>query len=207
MCQCFEDTAQSVECCDSEVQPLVAFPVCVLAFRSYLSECQSIDIKNSVQNFQVLENCTVINGNLHIVLIEGSSDQYKDLAFPNLVEIKDHLLMYRVYGLRTLRYLFPNLAVIRGEDLITNYAFVIYEMPALEEIGLTSLNMIKRGDIRIEKNPNLCYLGTIEWKWIAESATDSFIQQNKDEEQCVDFCPPGCQHCWTPEDCQTFRGE
>lgn len=52
---------------------------------------------------------------------------YDNFTFPNLVEISDFLMLYRVQGLKTLMHLFPNLRVIRGNTLVNNYALVIYE--------------------------------------------------------------------------------
>lgn len=49
-------------------------------------------------------------------------------------EITGYLLLYRVFGLRSLRNLFPNLTVIRGERLITHYALIIYDMTNLTEV-------------------------------------------------------------------------
>lgn len=43
----------------------------------------------------------------------------------------------------SLKTLFPNLAVIRGQELIENYALVIYKMPGMQEIGLPSLTNIQ----------------------------------------------------------------
>lgn len=49
-------------------------------------------------------------------------------------EITGYLLLFRVFGLRSLRHLFPNLTVIRGERLISHYALIIYEMTDLTEV-------------------------------------------------------------------------
>lgn len=49
-------------------------------------------------------------------------------------EITGYLVMYRVYGLRTLEHMFPNLAVIRGDELILHYAFMLFEMNELAEV-------------------------------------------------------------------------
>lgn len=49
-------------------------------------------------------------------------------------EITGYLLLFRVFGLRTLRHLFPNLTVIRGERLISHYALIFYEMTGLTEV-------------------------------------------------------------------------
>ena len=39
----------------------------------------------------------------------------------------------------------------------------------LQEIGLQSLTSIQRGSVFIERNPNLCYVDTIDWARIAYS--------------------------------------
>nr|QHI00146.1 insulin-like peptide receptor [Sepiella japonica] len=166
--------------------------------------CPSIVIKNRVEQFNLLTDCTVIEGNLRILLLDyAKPEEYMSLRFPNLVEITDYLLMYRAYGLKTLRHIFPNLAVIRGQELFYNYALVAFEMPDLEELGLSSLTVIQRGAVRFNKSPNLCYLQTIDWTKITSLAPDSHsIVDNKDPRECVDQCPHGCKYCWNSKDCQ-----
>lgn len=67
-----------------------------------------------------------------ITLIDRYNDtDYDNLTFPDLVEITDFLMLYRVQGLKTLSHLFPNLRVIRGNSLVNNYALVVYEMLSL----------------------------------------------------------------------------
>ena len=134
------------------------------------------------------------------------------------MEITGHLLLYRVYGLKTLRHIFPNLTVIRGQDLFYNYALVAYEMPNLEELGLVSLTTIMRGAVRLTKNVRLCYVDTIDWSRIAIGLkkSDHHIQENKDETKCVNYCPERCvstfvdgqdaKRCWTSEHCQKNLG-
>ena len=130
--------------------------------------CNSIDIRNSPQQLLKLQNCTVIEGSLQIVLIEKKTPQdYENLTFPNLIEITDYLLFWRVDGLTSLAKLFPNLSVIRGRKLFYNYAFVTFDMSHLKEIGLYNLTKIERGAVLIEKNNNLCYVDTINWHLIA----------------------------------------
>jgi hypothetical protein len=126
--------------------------------------------------------------------------------------------------LRTLSHIFPNLAVIRGQQLFFNYALVIFEMPDFEDIGLRSLSRIVRGAVRIEKNSALCYLNTINWQLItAAKPEDHFIMENRDNKvgECVNQCPktaaPKCPTmdvhypngisfsqplCWNDQTCQ-----
>ncbi|OTF78944.1 hypothetical protein BLA29_007654 [Euroglyphus maynei] len=179
--------------------------------------CSSIDIRNTVANFRLLENCTVVEGFLKIVLIDnGKPNDYENLTFPKLREINDYLLVFRVSGLLSLAKMFPNLSVIRGRTLLHNYAFVIYEMLSLQEIGLKSLTNILRGDIRIEKNPNLCFVDTVDWSRIARHL---LITKNKEQKYCPN-CDQKCPRvsarridgkmigdsdnrvCWTSDICQ-----
>lgn len=133
--------------------------------------CGSIDIRNTVQNFDKLRNCTVVEGHVQIVLIDnGTPKDYENLSFPALREITDYLLLFRAMGLPSLGKLFPNLSVIRGRNLFHDFALVVYEMLQLQQLGLKSLTDIVRGAVRIEKNPNLCFVETIDWDRIAKSA-------------------------------------
>ena len=167
-----------------------------------------------MDQFQKLVNCTVIEGELQILLIDyAKPEDYENLHFPDLVEIKDYLLLYRVHGLRSLRNIFPNLAVIRGEKLFSNYALIAFEMQSMEELGLVSLASIPKGAVRLEKNPNLCYIETIDWtKIVTGIHEENFFKGNKDTKECVNTCPKNCDttlgydrqepRCWTLKDCQ-----
>lgn len=69
-----------------------------------------------------------------------NESHYENLTFPDLTEITDFLLVYRVNGLKSLMKLFPNLRLIRGNSLIKDYALIIYEMMHLH---VSILNFIK----------------------------------------------------------------
>lgn len=98
--------------------------------------CPSIDIRNNVSYFQILKDCQVIEGFLQIVLIERFNEtDFQNYEFTKLREITGYLLLYRVNGLKSLNKLFPNLEVIRGDTLLTDYAFMIYEMQNLQEVS------------------------------------------------------------------------
>lgn len=183
--------------------------------------CQSVDIRNSVENFNKLTDCTVVEGFVHITLIDhAEAENYTNITFPKLREIHGYLLLYRVNGLRSLSTLFPNLAVIRGHELMVNYALIIYEMQNLNDIGLISLMSIVRGSVRIEKNPVLCYVDTIDWSYISHSGDEHFFKKNKPVNECPRKCREGCPKqsslsvskisgpkttanlCWTDTHCQ-----
>ncbi|EFN83767.1 Insulin receptor [Harpegnathos saltator] len=167
--------------------------------------CQSIDVRNSVVLFSILKDCRVIEGFLQIVLIENNTEaDFENISFPKLREITGYLLLYRVDGLKSLSKLFPNLEVIRGNILLTDYAFMIYEMTSLQEIGLINLTKISRGGVRIEKNPALCFTNTLNWSLIVP-AGENFIKDNRNEQNCphtkgCSQCPGG--YCWTAQHCQ-----
>ncbi|XP_024940155.1 insulin-like peptide receptor [Cephus cinctus] len=166
--------------------------------------CQTMDIRNNLTNFESLRNCVVIEGFLQIVLIHNNTElDYQNFSFPALREITGYLLLYRVYGMKSLGSLFPNLEVIRGNILFTDYAFMVYEMPSLQEIGLKKLTKISRGSVRIEKNPHLCYTKTVNWNKIVV-AGENFIKENQ-EKNCpgCSQCPGG--HCWTAKHCQQIE--
>lgn len=91
--------------------------------------CRSMDIRNSVQALQRLSGCLVVEGFVRVVLIDRANEtDYERFSFPELHEITDYLLVYRVTGLTSLGTLFPNLTVIRGNSLFVDYALVVYEM-------------------------------------------------------------------------------
>ncbi|GJQ69970.1 InR [Trypoxylus dichotomus] len=139
--------------------------------------------------FDQLQGCRVVEGFVQILLFDTlDSSDFANLSFPELTEITDYLLLFRVSGLLSLGQLFPNLVVIRGYQLLFGYSFVVFEMPSLQEINLYSLTDIVRGSIRIDKNPSLCFVETIDWTLIAHMKTGHFIKSIKAENECP-VCP------------------
>lgn len=192
--------------------------------------CPGIHIRNDLKSFEQLKGCNIIDGPLTIALVSRKSHPYEpkdydNITFPDLREVTDYLLFFRVEGLSTLSRLFPNLAVIRGNELVENYALIIYEMMHLQRINLPNLTDILRGSVRFESNPNLCFVETIYWEAICKrSFSPHFIKDNK--LNCKDQCPQNCSNsgirldlnrfsigtkeqehdrssfCWTNQDCQ-----
>ena len=180
--------------------------------------CPSLEIRNDIRNLRKLENCTVIEGHLRIALIEqGRKESYAKYRFPLLREVTDYVLFYRVYGLTSLRDMFPNLAVIRGRQLFTDFALVVFEMIDLEDLGLISLQNISRGGVRLAKNKKLCFIDTVDWTKIGVKPEEQDFKHNREESQCVNLCPTSChkttvdgvssERCWTSEHCQKNLGE
>ncbi|XP_068200966.1 insulin receptor-like [Palaemon carinicauda] len=157
-------------------------------------------------------NCTKIIGYLDISLItnEGNNNEVlNSFRFPHLREITKYLLMTQVSGLTDLSNMFPNLTVIGGTTLLYHYALVIFNMNDLEYIGLSSLTTILRGAVFIAKNPNLCYVDTVEWGQITKKPiVGNVLKSNK---QNCGNCPTKCRKsedcsekikCWGPDHCQ-----
>ncbi|KAJ8926814.1 hypothetical protein NQ314_020662 [Rhamnusium bicolor] len=151
--------------------------------------CKSVDIRNTLETFSKLKDCKVIEGFLQILLIDNVNEtDILKIQFPLLTEITDYLLLYRVSGLRSIGQLFPNLSVIRGQNTFFSNAFVIFEMSSLQEIGLYSLTEITHGTVRIDKNPSLCFVHTIDWDSIVREKGENFIKSLKPENECP-ICP------------------
>lgn len=162
--------------------------------------CSTIQIRNNLQSFEQLRNCNIIDGSLTIALVSKQPHPYKpedyeNLRFPHLYEITEYLIFFRVEGISTLSKLFPNLAVIRGKELVSNHAFIIYQLFNLQEIALPKLNDILRGSVRIENNPNLCYVTSVNWDHICKHTfVPHFIKGNNN--RCNNKCPKNCR-AWT----------
>ncbi|XP_012935847.1 putative molluscan insulin-related peptide(s) receptor [Aplysia californica] len=180
--------------------------------------CSDMQIRNGVKNLEALTNCSVIQGSLHISLMDNvAPEEFEKYSFPELREITGHLMLYRVYGLRSLKHLFPNLAVIRGQNLFFNsYALVAFEMRDLEELGLVRLTAILKGAVHLSKNHKLCYVTAIDWERLAVGVEprEHQFKENREDQLCPNYCREECpstkyngissRRCWTsePGDCQ-----
>jgi len=160
--------------------------------------------KEKCQGCKSLENCTTYEGSIQIQIVRQASEHVMNqLRFPKLTEITGHLLVSLVYGQRSLKDIFPNLAVIRGREVFLDYSLVIYENDGLREINLPSLTTILDGGVRIEKNINLCYVKTIRWESIMRSnAEDEYsVVLRSNNNDCYDACyqaPGGQKECTPP---------
>lgn len=95
---------------------------------SFCIVCTSRDIRNHPNSTAQLRGCRIIEGFLIMTLIDHFDDINETLTyFPELVEITEYFLVYHVRGLKSLANVFPNLRVIRGNDLVKDYALAIYE--------------------------------------------------------------------------------
>ncbi|XP_045154458.1 insulin receptor-related protein isoform X2 [Echinops telfairi] len=169
--------------------------------------CPSLDIRSEVAELRRLDNCSVVEGHLQILLMfTATGEDFRGLSFPRLTQVTDYLLLFRVYGLESLRDLFPNLAVIRGTRLFLGYALVIFEMPHLRDVGLPALGAVLRGAVRVEKNQELCHVSTIDWGLLQPSPGANHIVGNKPGDECADVCPGTLGAAGEPCARTTFSG-
>ncbi|XP_050076998.1 insulin-like peptide receptor [Anopheles maculipalpis] len=145
-----------------------------------------------------------------MVLIERvPSEEFEKYRFPKLREVTGYMLFFRVINLTTLRRLFPQLAVIRGQQLIGNYALVFYYMEKMIEVGLKNLIAIQRGFVYSLHCPQLCHLDTIDWAAISglDNNTKNLNSFEPPKSVCnksevCRSCVP--KYCWGSESCQKF---
>ncbi|XP_058818832.1 insulin-like growth factor 1 receptor [Topomyia yanbarensis] len=173
--------------------------------------CRNVDIRNNLLRLNNIKNCTVITGFLQLVLIERIPPQeFAKFQFPNLREVTGFVLFFRVFNLISLRDLFPNLMVIRGQELIGNYALIFYDLPQLQEIGLKSLIAIQRGFVYTQYCPLLCHTDTIDWMSITHMSNKTRDQNRFDKPAAVcnkaEVCR-GCprKFCWGSQSCQKYH--
>ncbi|CAG9531325.1 unnamed protein product [Cercopithifilaria johnstoni] len=172
--------------------------------------------KETNEKWSTLANCTVMEGDFSVSMITSSNFTHENFpVFSRLRVITGHLLIFQVSALRSLKRIFPNLRIIGGQELIMNYALVIYQNTHLIEIGLPKLTTIINGGVRIMDNTQLCYSRYIDWSQILIGpANDILTDQNKgiDSDLCSDDCVPQIEHrchkrdhmlsCWDAETCQ-----
>ncbi|XP_017784375.1 PREDICTED: insulin-like peptide receptor isoform X1 [Nicrophorus vespilloides] len=164
--------------------------------------CTNVRIQNNLTKMEKdLAGCTIITENLVIVLLENTTaEEFDQYSFPDLIEVEQLFLIFRVSGLTSVGKLFPNLRAIRGRQLLTNYAFILQDVPDLREIGLTSLQMIDRGAVRIAECNQLCFVETVAWDKLG--TTLEYI--NPFPHTCP-TCSSNCTHCWNGDKCQNME--
>ena len=160
-----------------------------------------------VSNCEPLRNCTTLQGS--IVVRATYSPNVKalfDASFPALREITGYLIIFYLRDTHSLSNLFPNLAVIRGQEQVVHYSLVIYRT-FLEKVTLPSLTVIKSGGVRIDHNDQMCYIETIRWRSIVLER--SLTEENfgiafyKNNENCYNKCLIGS--CYAPSGLDSRR--
>ncbi|XP_045479042.1 insulin-like peptide receptor isoform X2 [Harmonia axyridis] len=160
--------------------------------------CRSVDVRNRVQQFDKLKNCTKIVGYLRILLFQRDGVNFP--TFPELKEVTGYVLVFALQNLNDLGVIFPNLVVIRGKSLFNGNALLIHHNNGLKKIGLPNLRQIQRGNVQIGKCPDLCYVRTVNWTALGTSLSSyADVPECKEKEECDIECNG---HCWSPRKCQ-----
>lgn len=125
-----------------------------------------------------VQGCKYIDGSLTLSWLKDVDEfSIRNFSFPDLIEIRGFLKMHHIDNLLSVGDLFPNLAVIHGQELSNKYALQIASCPRLEIVGLSSLRLIGNGSIQVtDNNRNMCFADTIDWAAIAPNATSNNIQ-------------------------------
>lgn len=154
-------------------------------------------------DIQSLASCEIILGSIIYAPMPTTNNTANSSAvavrFPYLREVYGYMLLgYSSH--RSFATMFPRLAIIHGRELYHGYALIIMENLQLDDLGLTSLINIRRGNVIIARNAQLCYAQSIQWNEIIENKKAQVIlRQNRDD--CA-FCPTCPFACWSPTVCQ-----
>ncbi|XP_068208063.1 insulin receptor-like isoform X2 [Palaemon carinicauda] len=147
--------------------------------------CESVEITGFSWNESLAEElskCRIIQGHLRLQLIEEETEEdiIKFHSFPNLVQVTEYVIIYRVAPLRSLESILPQLSVIRGQELFHGYALVVMGNTYLERLGLDNVTDILNGSVRIEKNWLLCPGLDNRWKNVTTKSSEAknVIQNN-----------------------------
>ncbi|EDW42123.1 insulin-like growth factor 1 receptor [Drosophila sechellia] len=172
--------------------------------------CGSLEI-NEIAELRKLQNCTHVVGHVRLAyvdLTDVSGNYSTDSLASNVTEISDYLMVYRCTGLISLQSIFPRLRIIRGQELLFDqYSLVVYENRNLRELGLVELLRIQSGFIRVESNPLLCFVETVDWMYLMGNATRQHfsLKHNRPQSQCplcgslsadFEFIRNSSERCW-----------
>jgi hypothetical protein len=130
--------------------------------------CGSRDVRFDVKFLTWLENCKIVFGHVRISNID--SEKINEFSFPLLQHVTDFILLDNVASLKSVSSLFPNLTTIQGERTFRGSSLIIVNNSDLANLGLSKLQQIQNGDVKIEENPKLCFVKTIKWNVIAVGA-------------------------------------
>lgn len=77
----------------------------------------------------------MVSGYLQVVLFDRATvETFRNITFPELEEVTGYFLIYQVPGLLSLGKMFPNLKIVRGMEVISNYAFILFNLYDLQEV-------------------------------------------------------------------------
>ncbi|CAF1675636.1 unnamed protein product [Rotaria magnacalcarata] len=177
----------------------------VAVAKAYARVCGDIhvtvfELKTGFKNDQLLL-CEISLGSVTYAPMNSvkNASTTTSISFPYLREIYGYMLL-GYSSLDSFSSMFPNLSVIHGRDLHQGYSLIITNNFLLHELGLKSLMSIRRGNVIIARNAQLCYGKSLRWNDLLETKQNHIIlRQNRDN--CA-FCPTCPSACWSPTQCQ-----
>ncbi|XP_071942789.1 epidermal growth factor receptor-like isoform X2 [Antedon mediterranea] len=170
---------------------------------------------NSI-NYQQLKGCTIIKKNIIIGVVTFLGDALNNIPpltpedleiFRTVKEINGFLSVQATHENLTNLSFFENLTVIKGREHYSSTPDTLHiQQTSLQYLGLTSLEDISSGNIRIRENEQLCYVNNaIMWTSKLTNANEQRVRivRNKVAETCINegrVCDAQCQQigCWGP---------
>ncbi|XP_020654963.3 receptor tyrosine-protein kinase erbB-2 isoform X1 [Pogona vitticeps] len=149
---------------------------------------------------RLYQHCQVVQGNLEITHLPA----YADTSFlKDIREVQGYVLIAKNH----VRHLELNsLLIIRGTQLYEEkYALAVLDNidpegnEGLQELGMLKLTEILKGGVIINRNPQLCFQETINWRAIfhkhnGHNNTEISIYRQRTCPDCNQICSNG--HCW-----------
>ncbi|XP_055312021.1 epidermal growth factor receptor-like [Sitodiplosis mosellana] len=139
---------------------------------------------------QRFSNCTHIVGNLELTWLNDST---MDLDFlQHIREVTGYVLISFV---NVENVVLPSLQIIRGQILFElgaeNYSLIVHKSE-IKSLELPSLREILSGSVYINKNNNLCFAQTINWKEIVTGPFNVSTITGQNCPECHRSCVEGC---------------
>ena len=126
--------------------------------------------------------CTHVSGNIRVHLdsptpISLTEDDFN--LFYHLEQVYGHIFLDQIP--RTPRIIFPNLRLIRGEELLGGFALILRDLD-VDEFLMPKLTEITRGNVRLDQQdpnlPQICSLARVNWRDIIEDPSFENIDSN-----------------------------
>lgn len=148
--------------------------------------------------------CKQVKGDLVLTKLSDPSVAYDMSFLSEIEEIAGYLL---IQGVLADEIPLVSLRTIKGRRLYKNFYAVFVEnnflSPAkgLRELQMPKLKSIDRGDVKIGRNPNLCFMENIEWGQLMKEQTSTLDKTSKPGDLATSdkcgHCHANCaKYCW-----------
>ncbi|XP_018426750.1 PREDICTED: epidermal growth factor receptor-like [Nanorana parkeri] len=157
-----------------------------------LQSSMSIDATN-IDDF---ENCTIVQGDILILNFAKTGDIFTNTPKLNPEKLKNLKTIREITGYLVIQWwpeiyadlsIFENLEIIRGRTKHSGYVSLAIIGTKITSLGLRSLKEVSDGDVRIQRNENLCFVDSINWKPMFRTNRAEIIKNNSPPEECGRF--------------------